>query len=184
MKKILFEIAILFLISSCTYVISSPMREKARTDVPFSSIKENVDKYKGSIFILGGIIVSTKNTEEGSIIEAVHSEVDAFGNIIDPDRSAGRFMAIYRGYLDPLIYKKGREITIAGELIGSRKKSIGEIEYKYPLFEIKEIYLWREVRGYFYPPPPYPYPPYWYRYPYWWYDPWWYGPHYPPPPYP
>lgn len=170
---------IVFLVSSCTYVISKPMRQQARTDVSFGALRGNLDKYKGAIFILGGVIVTTKNTDEGSIIEAVQTEVDKYGSIIDSDRSSGRFMAIDKGYLDPLIYKKGREITIAGELIGSRKKMIGEREYIYPLFEIKEIHLWKEERGYYYPP--YLYPPYWYRYPSWWYDPWWYGPYYPPP---
>ena len=178
MKKMILLSAFVFLVSSCTHVISRPVREQARTDIPFSSIKGNVDKYRGTIFMLGGVIASTKNTEEGSIIEAVQSPVDRYGTIIDSDRSSGRFMAIEKGYLDPLIYKKGREITIAGELIGSRKKKIGEIEYTYSLFEIKEIHLWKEEKIYNNPAP---YPPYMYRYPYWWYDPWWYGPYNSPP---
>lgn len=179
MKKIIFLIAVVFLVSSCAHVISKPVREQARTDIPFIAIKENIDKYKGTVFILGGVIITTINTEEGSIIEAIQTPVDRYGSIIDTDKSSGRFMAIEKGYLDPLIYKKGREITIAGELIGSRKKKIGEIEYTYPFFEIKEVYLWKEEKGYYYYPPAYP--PYMYRYPYWWYDPWWYGPYYPPP---
>lgn len=182
MKRVLFLIVVISFIYSCTHVISKPVRMGARTDVPFSNIKAETDKYKGTTFILGGIIVSTKNTEEGSIIEAVQTPVDRYGSIIDSDISSGRFLAIERGHLDPLIYKKGREITIAGELVGSRKKKAGEIEYAYPFFEIKEIYLWKEDKGYYYnlPPYPYPYPPYNYRYPYWWYDPWLYGPYYHP----
>jgi len=176
MKRIILIVIVCFLISSCTYAISRPVRDQARTDIPFSSIKENIDKYKGTVFVLGGVIVETKNTEEGSIIEAMHVPIDKYGNIVDTDRSSGRFMAIDRGYLDPLIYKKRREITIAGELIGIRKKKIGEIEYTYPLFAIKELHLWKEEKGYsyyYYYHPPYPYPSYWYRYPYWWYDPLW-----------
>jgi len=180
MKKVLFLLVIIFLFSSCTHVISKPVRMGARTDVPFSNIKAETDKYKGTTFILGGIIVSTKNTEEGSIIEAVQTPVDRYGSIIDSDISSGRFLAIERGYLDPLIYKKGRQITIAGELIGSNKKKLGDIDYTYPMFEIKEIYLWKEEQGYYYYRPMYA-PPYFYNYPYWWYDPWWFGPYYPPP---
>jgi outer membrane lipoprotein len=158
-------------------VISGQVKEKARVDVPFSTIKGNVDKYKGEVFILGGIIVETKNTEEGTIIEVVHTDVDSLGYIIDPDRSSGRFMVIEKGYLDPMIFKKRRQITVAAELIGSRVKKIGEIEYVYPLFELKEIYLWKKERGYYAIPPPYPYPLYWDKYPYWWYDRW-YVPYY------
>jgi len=177
MKRAVLLTITFFFISSCAHVISEPVREKARIDIPFSSIKGNIDKYKGTTFILGGIIVATKNTEDGTIIEAVHTDVDSLGRIIDPDRSSGRFMIIEKGYLDPMIFKKGREITIAGELIGSRKKKIGEVEYTYPLFELKEFYLWKEERGYHIIPPPYPYHLYWYKYPYWWYD-GWYVPYY------
>lgn len=179
MRKIFFLISALVLVSSCIHAISSPLRERARKDVPFSEIKENIDKYKGSIFILGGIIVSTKNTDEGSIIEAVQTPIDRYGALTDSDKTSGRFMAIDKGYLDPLIYKKNREVTIAGELIGSRVSKIGEIDYTFPLFAIKEIYLWKKDRGYYLYPSPYP--PYMYdRHPNFWYDPWWYGPYYGP----
>ncbi|MBI4690555.1 MAG: Slp family lipoprotein [Nitrospirae bacterium] len=171
-KRVLLLVAVGFLISSCTHVLSKSVREQSRTDILFSEIKGNIDKYKGSIFILGGIIVETKNTEEGSIIEAVQTPVNEYGDLIDTDLSSGRFMAIDKGYLDPMIHKKRREITIAGELIGSRKKKIGDTEYTYPLFAIKELHLWKEEKGryYYYYHPPYPYYPhwYWYRYPYWW----------------
>lgn len=180
MKRILLIAIVISLISSCGHVISKSVREHARADIPFSSVKENIDKYKGMTFILGGVIVATRNTDEGSTIEAMQTPINRYGTVIDPDDSSGRFMAVEKGYLDPLIYKKGREITIAGELIGSRKKQIGEIEYAYPLFKIKEIYLWREARDYY---PYYPvYSPFYrYRYPYWWHDPWWHRHYYSPP---
>lgn len=176
MKRGIPLIFVIFLISSCAYVISSPLREQARADISFTDIKKNIDKYRGTIFILGGVIVATRNTDEGTIIEAIQTPVDRYGSIIDPDVSYGRFMAIQKGYLDPLIYKKKRGITIAGELSSTTKKKIGEVEYIYPIFEIKEIYLWKDERHYI--PPPYPSPMYWHRYPYWWYDYWWYEPYY------
>ena len=46
MKKMILLSAFVFLVSSCTHVISRPVREQARTDIPFSSIKGNVDKYR------------------------------------------------------------------------------------------------------------------------------------------
>jgi outer membrane lipoprotein len=174
MKKMVALITIALLFPSCAHVISKPLREKAVTDIPFEEIRRDTDKYIGKTIILGGVIVETRNTVEGTIIEAIQAPIDAYGSITDPDRSEGRFQAIYRGYLDPLIYKKGREVTIAGELVGSREKTLGEIEYRYPFLEIKEMHLWEEKREYYYPPS---YPPYWYR-PYW-YEPWWYGPYYP-----
>ncbi|HDM78343.1 MAG TPA: hypothetical protein ENG51_18060 [Deltaproteobacteria bacterium] len=88
----------------------------------------------------------------------------------DVDESDGRFLALYNGYLDVVIYTRGREVVVGGEIKGKRELPLGEIEYTYPLILIKEIHLFkakREERVY-----PYPYP-FW-CYPPWWYYPCWY----------
>lgn len=80
------------------------------------------------------------------------------------DVSEGRFIIISPGHLDPLIYRNNRSITMAGKLIGMRKKTIGEREFTYLLFGAEQIYLWkREVYDYW--PYPYYYGPYYYPYP-------------------
>lgn len=173
---------------SCAPVLRQEIIEKATVDVQFSSIRQHPDLYKGKVFILGGLIVGTKLTERGSLIEAVYISADTRGYLKDVRPTNGRFMAIYpkdRGILDPLIYKEGREITIAGEFIETQTGRIGDMEYAYPVFEIKDIYLWEEKKAYYLTPP---YPPYYYpyQYPYpspypYWYDPWWRD-YYPPPP--
>ena len=169
---------------SCAPVLRQEIMRIASIDVPFSDIKQNPDVYKGKVFILGGLIVGTKLTEKGSIIEAVYISTDAMGYLKDVKPTNGRFMAIYpkdKGILDPLIYKGGREITIAGEFIETQTGKIGEMEYIYPVFEIKDLYLWEEKKAY-YLTPPYP-PSYYYPYPSpypYWYDPWWRD-YYPPP---
>jgi outer membrane lipoprotein len=69
--------------------------------------------------------------------------------------------------LDPLIFRTGREITMAGVLTGTQKVMMGGVDYTYPVFEAKEIQLRPEER----------YPvwrdPFYYPYPYYWYDPYW-----------
>ena len=94
------------------------------------------------------------------------------GDITDRDVSEGRFIITTGKYLDPLIYRSGREITFAGILTGSRKKVMGEAEHISPVFDAKEVYLWREERYYpypywydpfFYPTMHYPAYPFWYR---------------------
>lgn len=54
--------------------------------------------------------------------------------------------------LDPVIYRPGKSITIAGEFIGTRAGRLDEAEYLYPLFSVRDMYLWEE-RMYYYPPP-------------------------------
>jgi outer membrane lipoprotein len=158
-------------------VISKETRTQAVKDVPFRIVKENIEKYKGSVFIWGGFIVRTRNTPEGTFIEVVQNPIDRYGSIVDTDISEGRFLALHKKYLDPLIYEKGRLITVAGTLIDSKKITRKKVEYVYPVLEVKELYLWKEEPIYL------PYYRYWDLYPFWWHDPWWYDPYYPPPPY-
>jgi len=44
------------------------------------------------------------------------------------------------------------------------------MEYKYPYFNIVELYLWPEKKEYYIYYEPYPY---WWDYPYWGYRPYW-----------
>ena len=68
------------------------------------------------------------------------------------------------GYIDPYVFRRGRRITVAGEIQGKKIMRLGDLEYPYPLLQSKQIYLWGEYYYYYYP---YPYPYYW-HYPYWW----------------
>lgn len=153
---------ILFLLSamllSCAHVISREYVQVAEKNVPFKELRENTDAYLNRMFIFGGIIVETKITGKGSEIEVVQTPLNRFGNITDRDLSEGRFIILTTKYLDPLIYRNGRDITFAGIVTGTRKQLLGGVEYVYPVFEAKEIYLWREDIYYLYP---YDYP---YRY--------------------
>ncbi len=187
MKKLIVLAIGSMVLFACAPVLNRDLMDQGLRDVPLSSVRQTPDAYKGKLFILGGIIVDTKLTEKGTQIEALYAPVDKLGYLKELKHLEGRFLAIYprdRGFLDPLIYKKGRQITLAGELLETRKAKLDEVEYTYPVFEVKQIYLWEEQRDYYYAPYYYPYYPY---YPYGWYDPWWrpyppsWGPYGPPP---
>lgn len=179
MKRPSLIILVALVLSSCAPVLRQELMKVAAIDVPLSDIRKNPDLYKGKLFLLGGVIVNTRLTEKGSMIEAVYVPVDSRGYLRGIKLAEGRFMAIFpkdRGLLDPIIYRRGREITLAGELIETHKGRIDELEFTYPVFEIKELYLWEERRLDYIPPV---YPSWYYPYPYWWYEPWW--SYYPPP---
>jgi outer membrane lipoprotein len=173
-KIILYGIAF-FLLASCAHIISQEYHEQAVRDVSFRKMLASPDAYFNRIFILGGIIAGTTNIKGGSEIEVVQTPVNRYGSIIDPDISEGRFLIISKKQLDPLIYKKGRYITLAGKLTGTRTGSLVDVDFKYPLFEAEELYLWREERNYrpyYYD---YYYEPFYYPYSYNWYYPYWPG---------
>lgn len=168
------------MLSSCASVLRKDLMEEGIYDFNLSEVKQNPVSYEGRLFILGGIIVRTTVTKEGSLIEAIYAPVNSQGYLRGITATDGRFLAIFKGkeLLDPLIFSEKREITLAGRFIELRKGTIDEREYSYPFFEIEQVHLWKETREsnyydyryypYYYPPPPY----FRYRqhyYPWWWY---------------
>ena len=179
MKRYFLMSLFLILLPSCAHVISRENLQASVTDMPFSDVRTHPDANLNRQFIFGGIIAETVNTREGSSIEVVQSPLDRWGNVIDRNRSDGRFIVATKQNLDPLIYRAGRELTISGVLVGTQKKMLGGMEYVYPVFEARELQLRPDVVYYPYPvwgDPfyyPYPYPYYWYG-PSYWYRPYWY----------
>ncbi len=187
MKKLIFVTLGIIVLVGCAPVLNRSLMDQGERVFSLNDIRSHPDDYKGRLFILGGIIVNSKLTEQGTQIEALYAPVDSRGYLRELRHLEGRFLAVYprsHGFLDPLIYKKGREVTLAGDFIEVRKAKLDEVDYAYPVFEIRQIYLWEEQQDYYYPYYTYPYYPY---YPYGWYDPWWrpypyWGPAGPPPP--
>ena len=185
MKRIIVIGVTSLLLASCAPVLDRQLMREGQRNVSFDELRSNPDAYKGRLYILGGLIAEARFTEQGSQLEVLAVPVDSYGYLKEYERSSGRFLAVYpkgKALLDPLVYKQGREVALAGEFREIRKGKIDDMEYGYPVFEIRQIHLFEEHHYYSGYPYPYPYPyPYSYPYyPYPWYNPYW-GP-WPPPP--
>ena len=137
----------LMLVSCSNSVLRSDLLEKGIRDVSIVQMAQNPSLHQGKLFILGGSIVSTNLTETGSLVEAIHIPVDAKGYLRETAPATGRFLAFYArelGVLDPVVYKAGRRVTLAGELVEMRPGRIGEMEYVFPYFNVRQVYLWEE----------------------------------------
>ncbi len=167
------------ILSSCAPVLNRHYMKEGERDVSFNAFRQNPEAYTGRLYILGGVIVQAKLTPDGSQLEAMDVPVDRYGYFRDRGRSEGRFLAIMpkdRALLDPEVFTKGRRVTVAGEFTGVRKDKIEEMEYAYPVFLIRQVYLWPRETGYY---PAYYYDPWFSPYPYYYRDPWWSYPFYP-----
>jgi outer membrane lipoprotein len=175
MKQIPVIILVLTTFAGCAHVISPDVRWQVNTGITFQELRKNPDAFKGEIVLLGGVIVSTRNLGKGTLLEVYQTKLDAMGEPIDLDNSEGRFLAVFDEFLDGEIYSKGRKVTIAGVVQGERIGEVGEVPYRYPYLEIREIHLWKKEPEYpYYPYGPSP-PPYWgYGYP--WGRPYYRGP--------
>ncbi len=175
-RKLLFPslVCSLMLLSCARPVLHESYLIEGDRSVSFAALREAPDRYRGKLFILGGVIVQTRLFEEGSEVEAMHVPVDRYGYFEESGRSEGRFLAILpkdEAMLDPAIFRRGRRVTLAAEFTGIINGRIDEMEYAYPDFRIKQIYLWPKERNYY--PPPYYYDPWFYPFPYYYWGPWW-----------
>lgn len=184
--SILSSAIFLLLIVACAPVLRKDLMQAGIRDFSLEQLRGSPLQYEGKLFILGGTIVKTRNIEKGSVIEAIYIPVDSLGYPKGREYSDGRFLALFprsAGYLEPEIYAKGREISIAGVFTGVERGKIDEADYTYPVFEIKQVTLLAEERQRYMSYPshyPYgPYSPFYYPpyaapgYPYWWNDPFW-----------
>ncbi len=153
--------------SGCAPVISNNLMQQIDPSVTFEKAFDDPELVKGITILWGGDIVSTRNLKEGTLIEVVQKPLDRGKKPWRGDRSGGRFLALYDGFLDGEIYAKGRAVTVAGVIKGSRAQPLDEIEYTYPLISIKEIHLWPPLQDPPFGPPPH-HPPGPWPYRYWW----------------
>ncbi len=174
MRNVLLLLFIISLLSSCAPVLKQEYLNKGDADVTLSEFIQKPAAFKGKLYILGGTIAETKQSPGGSLIEALYVPVDPDGKLKRTKGIDGRFLALFpkaKGVLDPRIYGEGQLITIAGEFTGLQPGKIDEIDYLYPVFEIKDMHLWKNsAPGSWFAPYPEagPYPgPYPLRDPFW-----------------
>ncbi len=149
----------------CT-VVSQEVKYEALPPIPLQVLISDVQKYMGSTVIVGGHVVTVENKADHTEIVAVQSPLGVGQKPGNKDLSQGRLIMIHKGFLDPEVYTKDREITIGGKIIGSSAQ-VEKPPYPYLKIEVRDIYLWaRQERR----------DPYWddyypYHYPWWWHRP-------------
>ena len=147
-----------------------------REDGPLLTLaaaRENPDMAVGQKVKWGGTIVSAINLPQRTRLEIVSRPVDYRGRPRQIDATEGRFLAIVDGFLDPVVYAKGRAITVEGVIDGVEEGRIGDYPYRFVAVRAASHRLWKkrnpvDVR---YVPDPlyywhhdrwgYPYMPYW-----------------------
>jgi outer membrane lipoprotein len=166
-------IFLLMAVTGCASPIAKTLRQEAAPGVTFPMVFANPDAYVGDTVVWGGSIIRTVNTREGSRLFVLQTVLGLRDKPGATDTSEGRFIAETDRFLDPLVYAKGRLITVAGRVAGketmARKKA--DIGYTYPLVKVEQLYLWKKPE----PTPPLYWAPYWGP---WEYDPFWDFPYY------
>jgi outer membrane lipoprotein len=133
-----------------------------------AQVQGTPEQYVGKAVRWGGVIAAVDNGPVESVVQVVSRPLSSAGRPLETDRTSGRFLVHVAGFLDPVVYASGRELTVVGQVEGVEQHNIGAYPYRYPVVRASSHYLWQlrpppAADPYFYPPfhrPWYPYGPY------------------------
>jgi outer membrane lipoprotein len=178
MKRLFMGVALiaLVLVAGCAAVrgpdlVPGELKGSVNRDLSLQEVRQDPNRYQGALVLWGGKVIRTMNREEATLIEVVQLPLDRKQRPRDVDSTEGRFLIRFQGYLDPYIYRQGRDITVVGEMAGTEVMPLDDLEYTYPVVRAENIRLWEpeqeDVRVYHeYPAFHYRYGPW--RHPFWW----------------
>ncbi|WP_447969826.1 Slp family lipoprotein [Nitrospira sp. M1] len=164
--------------------VPAQLEEAIDQSITFEKLKAAPANFMGKVMRIGGIVLRAKRTKNGTEIEILQLPLAAL-SAFEEDRttSEGRFLAVQKSFLDPETVERDSRVIVIGEVMGDVTKPLDEIDYTYPLLEIKHLVLLDERMasnfqyGSYYGPGYY-YAPYWGG-PYYWRSPYRYGGYYP-----
>lgn len=140
--KMLIIAAVLLVIAGCGPVISENVLKTVDRDIEFRSVAADPDRYNGKSVVFGGTILNIENLEGVTVMEVVQEGLNSQLKPVERNESAGRFLVKFDRFVDPAIFSAGKRITVAGVVTGTETRPLGKGNYRYPVIEPKEHYLW------------------------------------------
>jgi outer membrane lipoprotein len=154
----------------CAANPASSISQAIVDDVSLTQARSAVDAYMGSTVRWGGVVTEVENKADKTWIFLIGRALRDDEKPITDSVSEGRFVASFSGFVDPLVYKSGRPLTVVGSIESSTVRAIGEYDYRFPVVAVRDSYLWAEPARikfiyapaprydyYYYHPYPYPY---------------------------
>ncbi len=147
MKSVVPRILLLFapfaFLIACGPVISKQVMSYVDPSISFQDLIKDPDRYKGKTVVLGGLIIGTSVRQNETWMEILQQPLESRQKPEDSDVSFGRFLVQFPDYRDPAVYSPGRAITVAGQVLGSQTRPLGQIQYRYPVLLAREAHLWK-----------------------------------------
>lgn len=100
-------------------------------------------QHAGETVRWGGTIVDVRNTDSGTRLQILSRPLRANGRPVRDDRSDGRFIAQVAAFLDPEIYKPGRDISVTGTIGPVESGSVGEASYTFATLDVDKYQYWK-----------------------------------------
>ena len=107
-----------------------------------AQVAQAPEQYGQGDVIWGGSVIEVRNFPDHSEIEILAYPLDASQRPQPNAHGAGRFIAIYPGYIESFNYPGGALITVSGQLHGSRAGAVDQAAYVYPLVSVTQSHVW------------------------------------------
>jgi outer membrane lipoprotein len=121
--------------------------DKVNRNVSFLELRKEPEKFKGTWVMLGGMIIASKYSKEGTLIEILQRPLETDGRPLQTDSTEGRFLVQSDTFLDSAVYHEGRLITVVAEVIGRKELPLDDVMYPYPFLMMKDLHLWDPSQG-------------------------------------
>jgi len=152
---------------------AKPKLPVPQNNPPVAAVQSKPEAYIKKPVTWGGVILSSEAKQSGTEIILLAKRLDSSTRPFETDTALGRFIAQIKGFVDPAVLAKGRELSVNGVITGAEKRKVGEFEYLYPVVIVNSYHLWPVRVKYYddyywdpwYGPWYYPYPYHYYRHP-------------------
>jgi len=168
MKQYLLSICLL-LMSACS-TLPPAIEAPPLYDLSYSQVTRNIAQYKEAPVRWGGVVIDVENEQNFSLVQVLYYPLNSYGRPRLDKANEGRFLIKSPEFLDPAVYTKDTEITVAGTLKGDIERKVGNKTLRLPLISPTAIHLWPAyVPGNYYGYGGYGYGGFGYGYPYYGY---------------
>lgn len=123
--------------SDCTPQVGSPDLTPARVAASGANA--------GRLQRWGGTLAATRNLSERTELEIVSYPLNRCGKPRLDAEPTGRFLAESRGFLEPMDYRPGRQVTATGLIAEVQPGRVGEAPYRFPVLKDSKIRLWPDA---------------------------------------
>ena len=129
------------LLNACSN-LPSAIENAPAYDLTYNEASQNIAKYKKAPVRWGGVIVDVENEQTKTLVQVLYYPLNRYGRPKLDEPNEGRFLIEQPEFLDPAVYTKCSEITVAGIIKGDDERTIGKKVMRLPLILATTIYLW------------------------------------------
>lgn len=107
-----------------------------------AQVAQSPEQYGNGEVIWGGSVINVRNFPDHSEVEILAYPLDSSQRPQPNAHAAGRFIAIFPGYVESFNIPGGSLITVSGQLNGSRSGMVDQAGYVYPLVSVAQSHVW------------------------------------------